>query len=261
MRRVWFSLCVFLCLSAALAQTPTVTPGGVLNAASYDKSAPIAPGSLVAIFGSNLAAAQASADSIPLSTARGDVQAVTFNGQAAPILFVSPGQINVQVPWGTSQGSASVMVNRGGNTSAPVSVQVAGSSPGIFAVNFGTGPAIAINSDGTLAAAAGSIPGLTTHPAKAGDVLEVLATGLGAVNQQVPDGNIPAGLATTSVTPTVMIGGVQAQVQFSGLSPQFPGVYQVNVMVPQGVAPGGNVPIQFQMGGITTTNQITIAVQ
>ncbi len=260
MGRLSVILGFLLAACAAFAQSPAITSGGILNAASYDKASPIAAGSLVAIFGTNLAAAQAVADSIPLSTARGDVQSVTFNGTPAPIQFVSPGQINVQVPWQVAVGSANVVVTRGGNASAPVSVQVAQASPGIFSVNFGTGPAIAINSDGTLAAAPGSIQGLTTHAAKAGDVLEVLATGLGAVDQTVASGDKPSQLTNTLTKPTVLIGNVNAQVPFSGLSPQFPGVYQLNVVVPTGVAPG-TVPIQLQMGGITTSNQVTIAVQ
>jgi uncharacterized protein (TIGR03437 family) len=250
-----------LCVCTAFGQTPTIASGGVLNAASYDKTAPIAAGSLVAIFGTNLASTLTVAGSIPLSVSLGDVRSVTFNGTAAPILFVDKGQINVQVPWQTTGGTASVVVNRAGTASAPASVQVAPSSPGIFSVNFGTGPAIAINSDGTLAAAPGSIQGLTTHAAKAGDVLEVLATGLGAVDQPVTSGAPPTQLTNTLSKPTVLIGNVAAQVPFSGLSPQFPGVYQLNVVVPTGVAAGNSVPIQLQMGGITTSNQVTIAIQ
>jgi uncharacterized protein (TIGR03437 family) len=60
--------------------------------------------------------------------------------------------------------------------------------------------------------------------------------------------------------PVVLIGGVQAQVAFSGLSPEFPGVNQINVVVPQGVTPGNAVPLQLQVGGITSTDQVTIAI-
>ena len=134
-------------------------------------------------------------------------------------------------------------------------------SPGIFAANFGSGPAIAINQDGTLAAAPGSIPGLNTHPAARGDTILILCTGLGPVDQPVTTGAKPTTLTRTLTTPTVLIGGAQAQVAFSGLSPDYPGVNQLNVVVPQGVSPGDALPLQIQMGGITTTDQVTVAVR
>ncbi len=253
-------------VSAALAQTPVVTDNGVVNAASFAGGQPVAPGSLVSIFGSELAAGLVQADSIPLGTQLGNVS-VTFNNIAAPLLFVSNGQINAQLPWdvlpaGTTSGTVNVAVTRGGATSQAKPVQVGPLSPGIFAVNFGTGPAIAINLDGTLAAAAGSVPGLTTHPAQRGDIVIILATGLGAVDAPVPNGQIPGSqLRRTITVPTVLFGGAPAtEVDFSGLSPQFVGVNQINVRIPAN-APTGTVPLQLQEGGITTTDRVTIAIQ
>jgi uncharacterized protein (TIGR03437 family) len=128
----------------------------------------------------------------------------------------------------------------------------------VFAAN---GLAVAVNfSDGTLAWPVGAVPGLTTHPAKMGDTLVVYATGLGAVdNTPVDGGNPGATLATNLVKPQVLIGGVSAQVAFSGLSPQFVGVNQLNVVVPN-VAPGNSVPFQIAVGGITSPASTTIAV-
>src|ERR1035438_1757956 len=81
---------------AAYAQVPVVTSGGVSNAANG--IAPVTPGSLVSIYGSNLAAGLAQADTIPLATTMSNIS-VTFNGVPAPLLFVSGGQINAQLPW------------------------------------------------------------------------------------------------------------------------------------------------------------------
>src|SRR5215475_4884165 len=86
------------------AQNPVIAPGGVLNGASFDKTGqPIPPGALVSIFGTDLATASASADTIPLSTSLSNVS-VTFSGIAAPLKDVVHGpaggdQINAQVPW------------------------------------------------------------------------------------------------------------------------------------------------------------------
>src|SRR5256885_13129719 len=91
-------LVLTLCI-AAHSQTPSVTPGGVINAASGAAvTDPVAPGSLVSIFGSTLASGLAQADSIPLSTSLNNVS-VTFNNITSPLLFVIGGQLNAQLPW------------------------------------------------------------------------------------------------------------------------------------------------------------------
>lgn len=251
----------------AAAQTPSVAAGGILNGASFDKTMPVTPGSLISIFGSNLAANTATADSIPLSTLLGNVK-VTINGVDAPLngVFHNPAsgdQINAQLPWNSAPGTAQVVVTSNGVPSPAQTFQVGQFSPGIFSVNFGVGQAIAINADGTLAAPAGSIPGLQTRPAKIGDTggLIILATGLGPVTPTVNNGaNSLDALRTTTTTPVVLIGGVPQQVVFSGLSPQFVGVNQVNIMVLPGTPVGDKIPIQIQIGGLTSTNQVTVAV-
>lgn len=208
-----------------------------------------------------MAASLAEADSIPLSTSLGGVS-VTFNGITAPLLFVVQGQINAQLPWNMPAGAATVVVNNKGAVSPTATFQVASTSPGIFSVQFGIGQAIAINLDGTLAAPVGSIPGLTTYPVKRGDAIIIYANGLGPVDQPVASGqNSLDQLRNTVSKPTVLVGGVQAQLLFSGLTPQFVGVNQVNIVIPQGAPTGDKVPLQFQLGGITTTDQVTMAIQ
>jgi uncharacterized protein (TIGR03437 family) len=243
-----------------------------LNGASFDKSGqPVAPGSLVSIFGTNLSAATASADSIPLSTTLSNVT-VTFNGVSAPLKDVvhsdaNGDQINAQVPWnvlpaGTSSGSAQVVVTRNGVPSAAISTSIGPTAPGIF--TFAGGQAVAYgNSDAAVAAPAGSPLPFPSHPAKIGDqtTLVILATGLGATDNTVANGAIPASgvLARTVATPAVLVGGVPAQVVFAGLS-QFVGVYQLNIVIQPGTPTGNAVPLQISMNGITSTNQVTIAV-
>jgi len=263
------SVLLFAGAMAAFAQAPSVANGGVLNAASFDRTQPVASGSLVSIFGTNLATSLSQADSIPLSNKLGDTT-VTFNNIPAPLLFVNHDaangdQINAQLPWEIQGGTAQVVVTKGGVASAPVSFQVNTGAPGLFAVNFGTGQAIAYgNSDGLLAAAPGAIPGLNTHAAKIGDqtTLVLLATGLGPVTGSVQTGDIvrDGALHTCINTPTVLVGGVKAQVAFAGLTPQFVGVYQINIVIQPGTPTGNAVPVQIQSNGITTTDKITIAV-
>lgn len=261
-----------LAASLALGQTPAISTGGILNGASFQKGLAITPGSLISIFGTGLASKTAQADSIPLSTSLGGVTVQFVNGTTtvqAPMLYAQPddpaknvtSQLNVQVPWeivpaGTS-ATVNVVVTRDGVASQPASVQVAPFSPGVFSSN---GRAIAQNQDGTLVWPAGTIPGMTTHAAKPGDAIVIYATGLGAVDVPVADGHDSLDQLRHTVTPPmVMVGGIPAQVLFSGLSPQFVGVNQLNILIPN-VAPGDNVPLQIQVGGITTSDAITIAV-
>jgi uncharacterized protein (TIGR03437 family) len=257
-------LLVFLLLGAAsFGQTPVVSPGGVVNSASFDKTIPVAPGSLISIFGSNLASGGASADSIPLSTVLNNVS-VTVNGVAAPIKDVFPGQLNVQLPGETLSGTAQLIVKNSGLSSAATPIQVGPFSPGIFVAVAASGQQIAIavnNADSSLAAPAGSIPGIATHPAKAGDVLIIYANGLGAVTPTIKDGFASTDtVRNTDTKPVVMVGGMSVPVLFSGLS-TFVGVNQINIQLPSGTPTGSAVPIQIQVGGLTSVATATIAVQ
>jgi uncharacterized protein (TIGR03437 family) len=264
------SSALFATAALALAQTPVISQGGIINGASFTTGQPVAPGSLVSIFGTDLATSTASASSVPLSTTLGNAT-VTFGNTAAPLLFTSHAsggdQINAQIPWETAgQSSVQAVVKNGANSSAPASVALTSAAPGLFYFTSGSSNyAIAYgNSDGQFAIAAGAVPGLTTHPAKINDptTLVLLCTGLGPVNPPLKSGHaVEDGVAhPTATNPVVTVGGTAAQVVFSGASPQFVGVYQINIIIAPGTPTGNNIPLQISMNGITTSNQITIAV-
>ncbi|MGA2134839.1 MAG: IPT/TIG domain-containing protein [Bryobacteraceae bacterium] len=256
MRVFAYSLLTVTFITFTAAQTPLVEPGGVVDAATF--AAPVTPGSLVSIFGSNLATQTVLASAIPLTLDLGGVS-VSFNGIAAPLLYVSPSQINAQIPWTVpSSGPVSVIVSNGATASAPQAVQTASFAPGFYAIG---GYAVAINPDGTLAAPTGAISGFSSHPATPGDSLILLASGLGPVNPAPVTGNNSADTyRTTSATPTVSIGGAPATITFAGLSPQFVGVYQINVTMPVTQSPASAAPIEIQTGGATGTVTNVIAV-
>ena len=260
------SILAFSAAWLAQAQTPVLNSGGIVNAASYDTSA-IAPGSIVSIFGSNLANQTVIAAILPLPTTLANVTSVTFNGIPAPLYFVTKNQINAQVPWGvlpagTTAGAANVIVTTSAGTSAPLNVQLASSDPGIFTANAtGLGQAVSTdNSDGAVAAPAGSVTNATSHPIQVGDYLVVWCTGLGTVDEPVANGSTPSQTANTLIKPTVLIGGVAGTPVYSVLSPQYPGEYQVAVQVAPGTPPGNAVPLQIQMSGLLTPATVTIAV-
>ncbi|MCX6621677.1 MAG: hypothetical protein NTY38_11505 [Acidobacteria bacterium] len=239
-----------------------VTVAGVHNAAAVSQSTGVTPGSLVTILGSSLSGALASADSVAISTMLGDVASVTINGIAAPLISVAPGQIVAQTPWEVRAGPATVVVNRTDSSSTPVTVDVKQFAPAIFTVGFGGPQALAVNADGAVAAAAGSVGGLTAHPATVGDTLTLWATGLGAVNTPLANGTLPADdSAVATTTPVVTIGGVSTQVNLAALSRRSLGVYQLVIVVPPGVPTGSAVPVVIQMNDVTSPDAVTIALQ
>ena len=235
---------------------PNLNTGGTVSNASFAASTPVAPGSLVSIFGTGLSDANQSASGASLPPALGTT-ALTLGGVPVPLIRVFPLQVDAQVPWelaGQSQAQLSIVTDDlNGNT---VSVPLAQFSPGLYSAD-GTGGGqgtILINGTTTLAA-----PG---HPAKRGvDYVNIFATGLGPVSNQpatgAPAPAIP--LAQTTHAVTVTIGGVQAAVKFAGLAPGWVGLYQVNVQVPANTHVGDAVPVALSIGGVAS-NQVTIAV-
>jgi minor extracellular serine protease Vpr len=276
---------VFAFLSAIIVHAqPSIVPGGVLNSASFAKNSsgqgtPVAPGSLVTIFGSGLGATSADADTVPFSTSLGGVT-VTFNNIQAPLAEVIPaaGIVNAQVPFEAmqaGQGSAQVnMVVTFNNQSASQTVTLVPSAPGVFTLPEGAGYAVLVNlSDGSIAAPAPTVPGftLTSHPISRGQSAFFYATGLGAMTPSVADGAAspadPTKNAFVNVQPIVWIGGVNtgvmAPIIFAGQAPGYPGVYQVNIMIPNNAPTGNNIPLQLQSpdGTQTSPTAAVIAIQ
>jgi len=274
MRSVGLVLGIVMLASLAYAQAPEVNAGGVVNNGSFAPQG-VAPGSIVAIFGTNLASKFAEGDTIPLSTGLDTINSVTFNGVTAGLYFAVPTQIDAQLPWESQPGgTVNIVVSTSAGTSAPQTVNVLAALPGIVTVNQqGTGQAIATdNADGAIAAPTGSIPNVNSHPfsistqGKNGHALVIWCTGLGAVTPDIADGansydskgNLT--LRNTVLKPVVMVGGVEAQqVLFSGLAPAFVGENQVDVLLGDGTPTGNAVPVTITVNGVTS-NQVTIAV-
>jgi uncharacterized protein (TIGR03437 family) len=207
--------------------TPGIDAGGVVNAASF--KAPVSPGALATVFGSNFTGSgQSAVASLPLPESLAGI-AVNVDGKPAPLLYVSANQINFQIPWETGTGSASVTVNSSAVKSGAVNVSVLAAAPGLF---YQGSHAIVENSDFSLNS--------SSNPAPAGSTILAYLTGAGAVSPAVgdgePAGSSPLSMVTSSVTAT--IGSAAAQVSFAGLAPTFVGLWQVNVVVPAGLTQG-----------------------
>jgi len=164
--------------------------------------------------------------------------------QPAHIHFVSPGQINVQIPWEfQGQTSAQMKVTLSTFLAGPlVTVPLAPYSPGIFEVS---GLAAAQDANLTLIT--------RSHPATRNGTIVLYVNGLGPVTNTPPSGEASSGnpLSTTTATPTVTIGGKQAQVSFSGLTPGVVGLYQINATLAADT-PTGDQQITVAIGGVTS---------
>lgn len=231
---------------------PTVPTGGLVNAASFAAGAAVAPGSLASIFGSNFGpTTPLSADKIPLPTVLGEVK-VLIGGTAAPLIFASDTQINCQVPFELAgQTAAALVVQRGNVASASVNLTLAPSAPGIFTATLGT------RTQGAILNANSSLNTLQ-NPAPPGEIVQIFATGQGAVSNTPATGAAASSsaLSVTTAAPTVLIGGKQANVVWSGLTPGLVGLWQVNAVVPADVTPGDSLSVQIVHGNALSNTTI-----
>jgi uncharacterized protein (TIGR03437 family) len=248
------------------APTPAIAAGGIVNAASY-MSGGIAPGELISIFGSNLGAAGrqiSSPENNTLPFALGRTK-VWFGGSdyssddSGAIVAVTPNQINVFVPQylqyliGTS---VDVRVQVDTNVSAPVSMPVVDSVPGIFTPDqSGSGQGAILNQDGSVNS--------RTNPAPRGSMVSLFGTGGSFTVPQVPDGTLvistPFPLIFEGLA--VTIGGQQARVIYAGAAPFLPtGIFQVNAVVPGNVTPG-NAAVTVAGSTGVISRAVTVAVQ
>ncbi len=229
---------------------PQATSAGLVNAASFSVGA-AAPGTIVSLFGSGFSSAYEAASSLPLPRRLAGGTRVTVGGVEAPLFYVSPAQINFQVPYEVPAGSAEVRIIRAGDNAAQAfQITVGIASPGIFVVN---GAAAALNArSGALVTAAAPVP--------RGEFVSLFASGLGAVSPAVTSGAAPSGVVSTTNTVTVMVGNTRAEVSFAGLAPNFAGLYQVNFRVPSDAPVGDGVPVKIVMAG-AESNSAALAVR
>jgi uncharacterized protein (TIGR03437 family) len=268
---------------------PSIVAGGILNAASFAEDSKghgtaSAPGSLVSIYGNYPGAAQATADTaaaFPLSLGGASV---TFNGVPAPMVSIFPKGgapvINAQIPFevldagkssGQPSGTASVVVTISGQSSSPQSFPIAPFAPGIFTIPpDGLGTAILVYLDPAdqivkiaAPASASAAFGVPCAPIPRGASGFFYVTGLGTMTPPVADGD-GGGAITHSADqqPVVLVGGAAASLIFAGQAPNYPGIGQVNITIPDNAPVGDAVPLQLQSAdGTVASNIAAIAIR
>jgi uncharacterized protein (TIGR03437 family) len=241
---------------------PAPAEGGTVNAASFAAGERVAPGSLVSIFGAGISLGAEQAAFTPLPVVLGGASALV-QGVEAPLFFSSEGQMNVQIPWEAGGlDEAELQVRVGPVLSEPVIVPLAMYGPGLFTLDSsGAGQAAALIAGPEVVAAAPEGALGSSRPVRPGEYLILYANGLGPVENAPATGRAASvtQLSPTLETPVVTFAGEPGEVTFSGLTPGFVGLYQVNVLVPEGIAPGNEVIVELEIGGVRS-NSVTVAV-
>jgi uncharacterized protein (TIGR03437 family) len=218
---------------------PLLAPNAALNVFNPEAGAALAPGSLVQVSGTALAAVNATATA-PLPATLNGTQ-VIVGGVPAPISTLSPGVLTAQLPFELAPNMQyQVIVSANGALTAPATIQVSGTAPGVQASTAGLLSAFHVS----------GAPISETSPAAPGETIVLFATGLGATDTPVASGApSPASpLANAVDQPSITINGGNAPVSFAGLQPAMVGVYQVNTMVPAD-APDGDLTLVLSQDG------------
>ncbi len=219
---------------------------------------PVAPGQLVSIFGTGIGPVEPAgamldaAGVLERTVARTRVR---FGETDAPLLYVSAGQINAQAPYSlTGRESTPVEVFYQGVLRCRAEISVTGAAPGIFTLENGTGQAAAVNSDGT--------PNSADNPAPRGSFLTLYATGEGQTDPSGKEGAPARAPLAVPVQPVhLRIAGFPVDVLYAGAAPGFAGLMQINVQLPSGFFPKGNLPVTLYVGGVASQPGVTVLVQ
>ncbi len=223
----------------------------VVNAADFAQ--PIAPGGLITIFGNNLSPISQGTVGGNATTSLAD-SCLQVNGLGVPVLFVSPTQINAQLP--NFDGNTTLVLNTPGGVSDNFNLTILPTAPSVFRI-ASAGP------DGSSAAilrAANNQLVTPSNPVHRTDTLVIYATGLGRTSPEVPAGMAAPTdeLAAVQIPPVVTIGGVPVSVDFAGLTPGQIGVYQINVRVNGRVPLGLSVPLVISQGAGSTSLSVRV---
>jgi uncharacterized protein (TIGR03437 family) len=245
-----------------IATTSAAVPpsiGSVVNAASQAAGS-VAPGEILTIYG--FGAGPSDTASLILDPS-GRVAAglngaeVLFDGIAAPMIYGSATQANVIVPYEVANhGVTNISLKNGGVTSGTWAMPVAATTPAIFTLaSSGIGPAAVLNQDNSVNSAA--------NPAARGSVIQIYGTGEGQTSPAGVTGTVIGADLKTPIAPVkVTIGDQEAVVQYAGSAGNsVAGLFQVNVVVPQSIAPGSAVPIRISVGGVLSPPGPSIAIQ
>ncbi len=248
---------------------PAISANGVVSASAFGGFTSVAPGSWIEIYGSNLASDSREWSGTDFNGVNAptslDGTTVTIGGADAFIDYISPGQVNAQVPSSVGTGSQPLIVTSSAGASPAYPITVNATQPGLLApASFdmsGTQYLAAFFSDGvTYVLPTGAISGVASRPAKPGDTIMLYGVGFGPVTPAIPAGQIAQASNKLASSFEISIGGMPATVNYAGLAPNYVGLYQFNIVVPN-ITDTSTAPVTFTLDGATGTQTLYIPVQ
>jgi uncharacterized protein (TIGR03437 family) len=238
---------------------PLAAAGGVVNNGTFASGESLAEGDIAAVFGSQFDFdAPQGATTLPLQTTMDNIQ-VLVNGKAAPIYYVSPGQINFEIPIDAATGDGTIQVVRNGTQGNLIYVDINAQVPRF----------ILYGGYGIMTTPAGALTGIPSNPVKVGDTIVIYALGLGPTSPPVASGtasptsplaNVPGTTQVCFGVETPFFQAPCATPSFTGLTPGFVGLYQINVTIPKGISSGNNTMTLFLVNNISS-DPVPLAVQ
>ena len=226
-------------------QAPALSPDSVLSDANPVTGAPLAPGAIADISGVSLAGAAQTADGAPLPNALGGTT-VLIGAIEAPLFFVSPDTLRIQVPLElVPNRSYTVVAGANGAYTLPATITVASAAPAILADSNG----MAFAQDGSAA------PISEASPAHPGSAVTIFLEGMGLTSPEGVTGSGADGAANVQIPPTVSVGGETANILYAGLAPTLIGVYQIDFQVPAD-APSGDLSLSVTQGGVVSNSAV-----
>jgi uncharacterized protein (TIGR03437 family) len=229
-------------ITISVAPSTSISISGLTNAASFAQG--YAPGMILAIFGSNLGpSSPQQASTVPLSASLGGVS-VTIAGVPCPLYYVSPGQLNVQIPYNVPVNTTSTLVVSYNGQTGSAPIKVASAAPGVFFV-VGTSDAVVTTyTNGTIANGTSAAPG---------SVISIYITGDGAESPTVTTGSTPSPNTRPVQAVALTVGGSAVAPLFVGVPSWSVGVTQINFTVPASAIPGTNLQIIVTVGGVASS--------
>jgi uncharacterized protein (TIGR03437 family) len=238
---------------ALLDRVPFVAENGVRNAAGDTPVAGVAAGSLISVLGASLAPAYQVGPASPLAQTLAGVT-LRLDERLLPLVFVSPAQINAQLPSDLEEGDRTLIVRWEGQPEATARFRVVRNAPGLFATLIEGRPfAVAAHADGR--------PVSAENPARAGETLALFGTGFGPCLRQPPDGfAVPEAPAYPLADPvTVVLGETPVEAQFAGAAPGQVGAVITRFVVPASLA-GPSVDLRVSVNG-QSSNTVQLPVE
>jgi uncharacterized protein (TIGR03437 family) len=235
---------------AAATAPPQIN--SVLNSA--DNKAGVAPGGLISVYGLQMTPTNAATAQIPLPTALAE-SCLVVNGAPIPLLYVSPTQVNAQLPYNVA-GNNSMAIHSPAGISNNYLFTVLPTAPAVFQAGYVDGLDTA-----DIYRAANAELVTPTNPVHPKDTLVIYLTGMGKTFPEIDAGlAAPAyPLANAVAVPTITLGGTALRVDYAGLAPGWAGLYQINVYVPPSGAPQGlTMPLVITQGGYSTTYNVRV---